>query len=292
MRNNNQSNNRSSSSGYGSPATIAGPPQQQYNSNSGFRGNRGGYNNNRGGNMPNIGGYNRGGFQQPMPGGFQGAPMGGFQSAPMGVMPSYGGFQNRGSMMGGMRGGQMGMRGGRGAMSPNGMMGMPMGGMAMGGMPGQMGSMAMGMPQMAAGMGMQGMQGYFNYPIGSTAALAGQTTIPSPALSPISLSGWAVNNSIAQKTLGQAALGQERDSINGGYQASDPSLTPISFAATSVLQRENILLKRQASQAGQAGFQGPQAHYNPAFFPQQGGQNGGAGDSSWNPHGAKRTRQE
>ncbi|KAA6408296.1 MAG: hypothetical protein FRX48_08038 [Lasallia pustulata] len=47
---------------------------------------------------------------------------------------------------------------------------------------------------------------------------------------------------------------------------------------------------------GQGGFQGgPQAHYNPAFFPQQQNQQvvgGVAGDSAWNPHGAKRPRPE
>ncbi|KAL8781503.1 MAG: hypothetical protein Q9213_005976 [Squamulea squamosa] len=43
---------------------------------------------------------------------------------------------------------------------------------------------------------------------------------------------------------------------------------------------------------GQVGFQGNQAHYNPAFFPQQGQQVGASPDASWNPHGAKRTRQE
>ncbi|KAL8733637.1 MAG: hypothetical protein Q9166_002047 [cf. Caloplaca sp. 2 TL-2023] len=43
---------------------------------------------------------------------------------------------------------------------------------------------------------------------------------------------------------------------------------------------------------GQSGFQGSQAHYNPAFFPQQGQQAGGSPDANWNPHGAKRTRQE
>jgi hypothetical protein len=41
---------------------------------------------------------------------------------------------------------------------------------------------------------------------------------------------------------------------------------------------------------GAGGFQGGNAQFNPAFFNQ--GQAGGGGDSSWNPHGAKRTRQE
>ncbi|KAL8675276.1 MAG: hypothetical protein Q9168_000397 [Polycauliona sp. 1 TL-2023] len=43
---------------------------------------------------------------------------------------------------------------------------------------------------------------------------------------------------------------------------------------------------------GQGGFQGNQAHYNPAFFPQQAPQAVASPDVSWNPHGAKRTRQE
>lgn len=83
--------------------------------------------------------FNRGGHH----GGLQGSGMGNFPQ--MGQMPSYGGFQGRGSMMGGMRGTGMNLRGGRG-----GMMGMPMG-MGMGGM-----GMGMGMPPMG-GMGMAGM---------------------------------------------------------------------------------------------------------------------------------------
>ncbi|KAI4110633.1 MAG: hypothetical protein LQ339_001209 [Xanthoria mediterranea] len=42
----------------------------------------------------------------------------------------------------------------------------------------------------------------------------------------------------------------------------------------------------------QGSFQGNQAHYNPAFFPQQAQQTVASPDVSWNPHGAKRTRQE
>ncbi|MCJ1322374.1 hypothetical protein MMC15_007722 [Xylographa vitiligo] len=156
LRSGNQGN-RSSSGGYSNSSGMGGTPSQQsvYSSNSGYRG-RGGYNN-RGG-MPNVGGYNRGVFQQPMPGGYQTPPMTGFQTPPMGGMQSYGGFQNRGAMMVGMRGNPMGIRGGRGAMNPNGMMGMPMGGINMGNMQGPMngmGGMGMAMPQMGAGMGMQ-----------------------------------------------------------------------------------------------------------------------------------------
>jgi hypothetical protein len=69
--------------------------------------------------------------------------MGGFPGNPMGG--NFGGFNNRGGMMGGIRGGP-GMRG-RGGMN-NMMGGMPMGGMPMGGMAGGMGGMPMNMSQM------------------------------------------------------------------------------------------------------------------------------------------------
>lgn len=39
---------------------------------------------------------------------------------------------------------------------------------------------------------------------------------------------------------------------------------------------------------GKGGFQGPNPGFNQGFFPNQ----GGVGDGSWNPHGAKRSRQE
>ncbi|KAL8763861.1 MAG: hypothetical protein Q9184_000457 [Pyrenodesmia sp. 2 TL-2023] len=179
-RSNNSSMNRPGQ-GYGGSTGQ----QTAYNS---YRGGRGGGYNNRG-NVNGGSSYNRGGYQQPMTGGFQGSPIGGFQG--MGAMQSYGGFHNRGGMMGNMRGGSMGMRGGRGGMAANGMMSMP----NMGGMMGGMAGMSMGMPQMGTGMAMQ----------------------------------------------------------------------------------------------GQGGFQGNQAHYNPAFFNQQ---LSGSSEASWNPHGAKRTRQE
>ena len=86
--------------------------------------------------------------------------MNSYQSTPMGSMPQYGGFQNRGGMMGGMRGGSMGIRGGRGGMNSGGMMGMPMGGMGIGTMPVQISQMPMNMPQMGTGMGMQGMSSH------------------------------------------------------------------------------------------------------------------------------------
>ena len=169
MRNSNPPNtNRSTPSGFSGAGSINNVPSTPigFNMNhpgGGYRGNRGGGYNNRGGGMGKMSNYNRGGFQLPLTGSFQGNAMNGFQAAPMSGMPSYGGFQNRGGMMGGMRGGQMGMRGGRGGMSQNSMMGMPMNGMGMAGMGAQMNGMSMGMPQMGA-MGMQGTQYSHNYP--------------------------------------------------------------------------------------------------------------------------------
>ncbi|EER24454.1 hypothetical protein D8B26_005227 [Coccidioides posadasii str. Silveira] len=192
---------RSSSAGFNSP--VQGM-------NFGM-GNTGGYRGGRGGGF-NRGGMNMGGFNanrnfsNPMgSGGFQGGAMGGagFQGTPVGGMQPYGGFGNRGGMMGSnMRGGpNMRGRGGMGGpmggnmMPVGGMGGVGMGGMGMGGM-GGMG----GMPNQMGGM-MGGMQG------------------------------------------GMGMQGQ--------------------------------------------GFQGQNPHFNPAFF----GQHGGS-DGAWNPHGAKRTRQE
>lgn len=191
MRNSNPpSMNRSTPSNFGGAGGMNNVPPTPigFNMNSsggGYRGNRGGGYNNRSGGMNGMSNYNRGGFQQQMTGGFQGNAMNGFQGPPMGAMPSYGGFQNRGGMMGGMRGGQMGMRGGRGAMNPNGMMGMPMNGMGMGGMGAQMNGIGMSMSQMGA-MGMQGMQASLSYSYTNTAGNLGfLTTItkrPNPPL--------------------------------------------------------------------------------------------------------------
>ncbi|BDD63395.1 hypothetical protein MPDQ_007017 [Monascus purpureus] len=126
------------------------------NMGGGFRGR--GFNN-RGGMNNNMGYRN---FGQPM-GGFQTGPMvgGGFQGGQMGGMPNYGGFNNRGNMMGsGMRGGGMRGRGGGPMGAPN-MMGMPtmgpMGGMGMTPMAGGMNPMMGGM---GGNMGMQGQGGF------------------------------------------------------------------------------------------------------------------------------------
>lgn len=289
-------------------------------SSGGYRGGRGGGYNSRGG-VNSIPNYNRGGFQQPMTGGFQGAQMGGFQGAPMGSMPPYGGYPNRGGMMGGMRGGAMNMRGGRGGMSPNGMMGMPMGNMGMGGMGAQMGGMGMGMPQMGAAMGMQGMHASQNYPSISTAGPHSSANTARPVYASNQFVGQYASPTIAAGQYSSSGSPSGYPSNTGGsfgntpplvapkwasltqYSHLVPSHSPARFpsqpiASTAAVNHaspeQSGILNPSTSYAGQAGFQGTQAHYNPAFFPQsqQGQPNVGTGDSSWNPHGAKRTRQE
>lgn len=148
-----------------------------HNNSAGFRGGRGGnFGSSRGG-MNAMGGFNRGGYNQTGSPGFQGPSMGGFPNNPMANMQSYGGFQNRGAMMGGVRGGPMGMRGGRG-----GMIGMPMNGMGFGAM--GMG-MGMNMPQMP-NMGMPGEQAALRLPVLklSPCSIISQATHPSECFDP------------------------------------------------------------------------------------------------------------
>lgn len=148
---------RAAKEGQGSRPQTTNFNNDRGNQNGNFAGNfrgrtpgynaRGAMNNNN--NM--IGNNFNRNFSNPVMsnmGGNFNSPMGGFPNNPMGGQ--FGGFNNRGGMMG-MRGGAN-MRGGRGGM-PNGMMGgMPMGGMPMGGMPGGMGGMPMNMGQMGGGM--------------------------------------------------------------------------------------------------------------------------------------------
>ena len=180
-----------------------------------------------------------------------------FQNNPMGGMPPYGGFQNRGGMMGGMRGNAMGMRGGRGGMSPNGMMGIPMGGMNMGGMPGLMGNMGMSMPQMNGSMGMQGMDNFFDL-------------YPAPASFLACLLAPCGFHSLD-------LLEATHLATNWLESSPFPCLVYMSSLPPLNTTRNSI-----SSSDWNTGFQ------NPGFFPQQ----GAVGDSNWNPHGAKRTRQE
>ena len=267
-----------------------------YNNSGGYRGNRGGGYNNRGG-MNNMGGYNRGGFQQPMTGGFQG----GFQGSPMAGMQPYGGFQNRGGMAGGMRGGPMGMRGGRGGMG-NGMMGMQMNGMGMG----AMGGMGMNMPAMGAGMGMQGMPTSYNYsntnPFGHphpgfSATPAVQYQSPAPQAQhypgpPADSSSTTSHRTIAPGINGNPNSAWASYTQYSSAAASPPpaysTQAPIPGGNVTPSSTSRAALNRTSSWAGN------QTHFNPAFFPQQQqGQQGSASpDANWNPHGAKRTRQE
>lgn len=300
-------------------------PQAQvgYNMNhsNNYRGNRGGGYNNRGG-VNNMSGYNRGGFQQPIGGGFPGNTMGGFQGAPMGTLSSYGGFQNRGGMMGGMRGGSMGMRGGRGGMNPNAMMSMSMGGMGMAGVGPQMNGMGMAMPQMGAAMGMPGMPPSHTYSY-TTSGPYPSSTLPatqfhtSPQIMgqhqqtssaqtrhhpPVHTGVYPSPKPEAPSATARSLAGPTWETLMQ-YSAPGSSTAPSFFPSqlvTATLSvnpsppNESVMLNRSASRAGQAGFQSAQAHYNPAFFQQQpqGQQGVGGADSAWNPHGAKRTRQE
>ncbi|CAF9903889.1 MAG: hypothetical protein ALECFALPRED_003029 [Alectoria fallacina] len=303
-RNNAPANNhRSAPSSYGSAGAggTSGTSQSFNNGSGGYRGNRGGGYNNRGGGMNNIPGYNRGGFQQPVTGSFQGSGMGGFQGSPIGGMQSYGGFQNRGGMMGSMRGGPMGMRGGRGGMNAGGMMGMPLTGMGMG----AMGAMGMSMSQMNAGVGMQGMRGSHFYPhmnsiglYGLSASPTGQSSPSIPQAMHYSLSTSASSPSSLIPGRPAPPMGSAPSSAWAHYTQYSPSSassspTRLSFQVeapgTSLAPSEE-----STALAGESSLTGTQAHYNPAFFAQQqqGQQSGSSGDASWNPHGAKRTRQE
>ena len=284
MRNNGSGTNRSSSGGYSS----SGPPPQSNYNNGGYRGRGGGYNS-RGGVQ--AGGYNSrgGGFQQPMGQNFTpGSMNGGFQGGPMSGIQPYNGFNNRGGVMGNMRGGNMGMRGGRGGMN-NGMMGMPMGGM---GMP-PMGAMAMGMPQMGAGMGMQGMQ--YNDFLRNPAGPSQQQYFPFTRSSTPTTGSITLRNSVSYSAAG---LPVPRFGNTFAWSpsrvSSSPPLPCLSASAVQPESNQDGRLKRKSSDSGPVGFQGPGAHYNPAFFPNQqgGGPAGGAVDAHYNPHGAKRTRQE
>lgn len=297
------SNNRSTSGSYGSPgAGGAGGTSQSFSHGSGgYRGNRGGGYNNQGRGMNNMSGYSRGGFQQPVTGSFQGSGMGGFQGSPMGGMQSYGSFQNRGGMMGGLRGGPMGMRGGRGGMNPSGMMGMPMTGMGMG----AMGGMGISMPQMNGGMGMQGMQGSHFQPHMNAVGLYGLSASPvgqsSPSIPQTMHYSHSASTSLPPPLVrgrptppkGSAPSSAWADYMQ--YSPSPASSSPTHLSSHLKAPGTASPPSQQSTPlAGESSLTGTQAHYNPAFFAQQqqGQQNSSSGDASWNPHGAKRTRQE
>ncbi|KAI9836981.1 MAG: hypothetical protein M1837_003141 [Sclerophora amabilis] len=296
---------RSGSAGFSSPGNTNPGPMTFGMSNSGgggYRGGRGGGNyNNRGGNMNSGSFQNNRSFSGPMGGpahgGMQGAPMPGFQGGQMGGMPNFGGYQNRGGMMNGMRGGNSnsnisGHRAGRGSIPPQHMIGnMPniaaMSGMAMGiPMSSMSGNMGMG------SMNMQGMNGF-----NPAAAMTGGAN--SPTMGTYMGRGGA-------GPLGQAV------SANHTAAGSPSQMSPLPFSwamrpnaasassppTVMAAAMPNMTLKRDFCQStGQGGFQqqqNPAPHFNPNFFNQsQGAGGGGGGDGgNWNPHGAKRPRPE
>lgn len=189
------------------------------------------------------------------------------------------------------------MRGGRGGMN-NGMMNMPMNGMGMG----AMGAMGMNMPQMGVGMGMQGMPAFHHQShvspsvrYGSSATPAGRSTSSNPQIRQYSPS-----SSQGAYSPGTAAASAPETNSNPGaawttytQYSPPPSISPSAHFPSQATTpgtsfptlRPSKTLKREPSMTGN------QAHFNPAFFP-QGQSSGGTGDASWNPHGAKRTRQE
>ena len=296
-------NNRSAPGSYGSSGAggTGGTSHSFNNGAGGYRGNRGGGYSNRGGGMNNMSGYNRGGFHQPVTGGFQGSGMSGFQGSPMGGMQSYGGYQNRGAMMGSMRGGPMGIRGGRGGINTGGMMGMPMTGMGMG----AMGGLGMSMPQLNGGMGMQGTQGSHFYPHMEHGSLHGVSATPKgqslPSIPQAMQKSSSSFTSLHHPSVrGRAILpvGNASSSVWAHYTQYSPSSASSSPAhVQSLVTIPGIAsdhFQNSTTLAGKLLLTGTQAHYNPAFFAQhqQGQPSSNSGDANYNPHGAKRTRQE
>lgn len=282
-------------------------------------------------NMPNYnrGGFQQpmtGGFQASPMGGFQGTPMagmpsyGGFQNrggAMMGgIRGGRGGMSSAGGMMG-MPMGNMGM----------GAMGAQMNGLGMA-MP-QMGS-PMGMPGTQASHNFTGGKSagsfphFFNQarPLHSMSRAVGPFATSAPSAEHNSSSANHAGAICAlTQTTGQYSSGLGgnplREGISGNqapplgpkwaaltqYTSSGPSHTSIPFSSQSFTSarsitpasfEQNIRLNASISSAGQVNFQGAQAQYHPVYYqqPQPGHPNVGVGDSTWNPHGAKRTRRE
>lgn len=75
---------------------------------------------------------------------------------------------------------------------------------------------------------------------------------------------------------GRGGLGGPNNMMPMGNMGGAMGMGPMSMANMNPMM------------ANMGGFQGGNTHFNPAFFPQ----NTAGGDGSWNPHGAKRTRQE
>lgn len=106
---------------------------------------------------------------------------------------------------------------------------------------------------------------------------------PLPQHPPAPAHGYSYTSSPPRQTLSRHTPSCQTQSppTTSPYYSSSPNQAQDRYAPEK--------LKHDRS-SGQAGFGGA-PHFNPAFF--QGGGGGGAGgEGSWNPHGAKRTRQE
>lgn len=283
-------------------------------------------------NMPNYnrGGFQQpmtGGFQANPMGGFQGTPMvgmppyGGFQNRGGAMMSGIRGGRGGMSPAGGMMGMPMGNMG----MSA---MGAQMNGLGMA-MP-QMGA-PMGMPGTQASHNFTGGKSAGSFPhfFNQASLLHPMSRAVGPITTSAPSAGH--NPSAVTQTTGQyksptTLVGQHssaaggnplREGISGNqappigpkwafltqYTSSGPShistpFSPQSFTSASSITpasfEQNIRLNASISSAGQVNFQGTQAQYHPVYYqqPQPGHPNVGVGDSTWNPHGAKRTRRE
>ncbi|KAL8953988.1 MAG: hypothetical protein Q9222_000198 [Ikaeria aurantiellina] len=90
--------------------------------------------------------------------------------------------------------------------------------------------------------------------------------------------GGGYHNRGAMNGMSNYSRGGFQQPMNSGYQASPMG----GFPNMSGMQSYGGFQQR----GGQTGFQGNQAHYNPAFFSQPGQQASGSADASWNPHDA------
>ncbi len=297
------------------------------NNRGGGMNNMPGYN--RGGfQQPMTGGFQAapmGGFQgTPM----VGMPAyGSFQNrgGMMGGMRGGRGGMGAGGMMG-MQMGNMGM-GGMGAQMGGMGMGMPQMGTPMG-MPGMQGShisthanptgpspsfvnqarpvyaTSQSYTPLAFSAGPQPSSANQARPVYASNQIPGQSTSPATPVGKYSSSGPGVPPSHAGGSFGNqppsfgpkwAALTQYSPSGSSRSSAHFPSqLVALSTSVTPASLGQNKRLNPSISSSGQVGFQGAQAQYHPVYYqqPQPGHPNVGVGDSTWNPHGAKRTRRE
>lgn len=293
--------------------------------------NRGNMNNMNYSQNRSFSGPMGGGFQgNPMGGGFQGGPMGGMPSYGGGFQNRGGMMGGMRGGGGGMRGGRGGMGGPNPMMAmggmPSGMGGMPnpMGGMGMGnmGMQGMTGfshqsasaspTSSLGYKRNRTGPMAQG-QAYPAYGVQAPPASNAHMPGPVPGRAPASHNPYqphmpGSNHSAQQRhphplpqhpptpkhgySYTSSPPRQTSSRHTPSYQTQSPPTTSLYYSSSPnrVQDRHSPEKLKRDRASGQAGFGGP-PHFNPAFF--QGGGGGGAGgEGNWNPHGAKRTRQE